>query len=306
MKKVLVIVGPTGVGKTKLSIFLAKKFNGEIISGDSIQVYKGLDIGSAKISDVEKDGIKHYGIDILSCDDNYSVCDFQVMARNHIDEISGVNKLPMIVGGTGLYIKACIYDYEFGVHDTTDSLLYEEYNKKTNDELYEELLTIDENSAKKIHKNNRKRIIRALLIHKVSNESKSDIENRQKHEKLYDAFIVGCTTDREKLYEIINKRVDIMMDSGLEDEVKNLLEKGVTFDNQCMQGIGYKEWKEYFNGNINLDEVKNLIKKNTRNFAKRQYTWFKNQMDVNWIDVNDKKSLDNLVNKIEVWYGQKT
>ena len=249
MKKVLIIVGPTGVGKTDLSIELAKRFNAEIISGDSVQIYKGLDIGSAKITEEEKQGIKHYGIDELSFLDNYSVYDFQKMSRFNIEEICKKNKLPMIVGGTGLYIKSCIYDYEFVMHEPVEFL---DMDDKTNEELYEELKKLDEFSANKIHINNRKRIIRALTLCRLGT-SKTENENNQQHKLIYDAFIVGCTVDRALLYERINNRVLKMIDSGLEQEIKGLLENGLTFENQSMQAIGYKECKDYFLNNISKE-----------------------------------------------------
>ena len=297
MKKILIIVGPTGVGKTDLSIELAKRFNAEIISGDSVQIYKGLDIGSAKITEEEKQGIKHYGIDELSFLDNYSVYDFQKMSRFNIEEISKKNKLPMIVGGTGLYIKSCIYDYEFVMHEPVEFL---DMDDKTNEELYEELKKLDEFSANKIHINNRKRIIRALTLCRLGT-SKTENENNQQHKLIYDAFIVGCTVDRALLYERINNRVLKMIDSGLEQEIKGLLENGLTFENQSMQAIGYKEWKDYFLNNISKEEVISLIQKNSRNFAKRQYTWFNNQMDVNWVNMLDKEEVNNIIDRIEKW-----
>lgn len=303
MKKVLIIVGPTGVGKTSLSIKLAKKFNAEIISGDSVQVYKGLDIGSAKISEDEKEGVKHYGIDTLSCFDNYSVADFQFFARNKINEITDKDKLPLIVGGTGLYIKACIYDYVFAKQNETDAALISHFNKMSNEELYEQLLKTDFKAGEKIHPNNRKRIIRALIINSNSFIKKSELEAMQKHELLYDVFIVGCTMDREILYKKINDRVDLMFDYGLKEEIENLLSQGLTFNHQSMQAIGYKEWRDYFNNEITIEDVKSLIKKHTRQFAKRQYTWFKNQMQVNWIDMNNNDETKQIIRKIEDWYG---
>lgn len=296
MKKVLIIVGPTASGKSDLSIKIAEKINGFIISGDSIQVYKGLDIGSAKISDKDKKGIIHYGIDILSNKDSYSVFDFQKMARNYID--TSLDKFPIIVGGTGLYIKSCIYDYNFSVNkNIVDDSLYKD---KSNEELYDKLLKIDKVSASKIHVNNRKRIIRALMLAESGN-LKSEIEAKQNHSLVYDAFIIGCSMDREILYERINKRVDKMFDDGLLDEVKNLLNSGVDFSNQCMQGIGYKEFKAYFSNEMSIDDVKSLIKKNTRNFAKKQYTWFNNQMDINWVNMLDENEVNSIIEKVVNW-----
>lgn len=293
MNKVLIIVGPTGVGKTEFSLDLAKKYNSSIISGDSIQVYKGLDIGSAKIKDTK--GIIHHGIDILDNKDKYSVADFQKLARNIIEN----NDLSMIVGGTGFYIKACIYDYEFN-EENTDYSIYEEYNDKSNEELYELLKEVDIESTEKIHVNNRKRIIRALIINRQG-ICKSELEKSQKHELIYDVFIVGCTMPREIIYERINQRVLMMIDDGLESEVKGLLDAGLTFDDLSMQGIGYKEWKDYFSGDIDINEVIRLIQRNSRNFAKRQYTWFNNQMDVNWVNMLDEEEINNLKIRIDKW-----
>ncbi|NLC96953.1 MAG: tRNA (adenosine(37)-N6)-dimethylallyltransferase MiaA [Erysipelotrichaceae bacterium] len=298
MKKVLIIVGPTGAGKSEFSIELAKRFNGSIISGDSIQVYKGLNIGSAKITEKEMQNIDHYGIDILENTDNYSVADFQKLARNYIDIIIKQNKLPMIVGGTGLYIKACLYDYNFIKQETNE--VEDDYDTKTNEELYSLLEEVDFESTKKIHINNRKRVIRALRLKNLG-KSKSELESLQKKELIYDAFIVGCSMPRDLLYERINQRVIKMIELGLEKEIKSLLDSGINFDNQSMQGIGYKEWKEYFEGNIDINEVIRLIQRNSRSFAKRQYTWFNNQMEVNWINMLDDKEIEYISTRIEQW-----
>lgn len=294
MKKVLVIVGPTAVGKTDLSLKFAKQFNGEIISGDSIQVYKGFDIGSGKVEDTK--GIIHYGIDMLDAKDTYSVCDFQLFARNCIDEICSKNKLAMIVGGTGLYIKACLYDYEF---DTANNTSYD-FSDKSNEKLYDMLKEIDPISASKIHVNNRVRLERALNIG-LNGEIKSDKEAKQQHELLYDALIIGCTLDREVLYERINNRVSQMVKDGLEKEIRDLLNSGVTFDDQPMKGIGYRQWYDYFNGHKSVEEVTSEIQKCSRQFAKRQYTWFNNQMKVNWVNMALADSYDTIINMVDKW-----
>lgn len=283
MKKVIVIAGPTAVGKTSFSIELAKRYGLEIISGDSIQVYKGLDIGSGKVTKEEMNGVKHHLIDILSPKDAYNVSIFQKMARELID----TSEKPMIIcGGTGLYLKACLYDYSF--ENEKEEAYDPELEKYTNEELYTMLEKSDPIQATKIHPNNRRRVMRSLTIQKNTGKTQSEIEKEQKHELLYDAMIIGCTMNREKLYERINMRVEKMFEDGLENEIKTLLDEGVTFTDTCMEGIGYKEWKEYFQGNMTEDEVKHLIQKNSRNFAKRQYTWFKHQMPVRWYDVTNK------------------
>ena len=294
MKKVLVIVGPTAIGKSGLSIDLAQQFNGAIISGDSIQIYKGLNIGSGKVTNDEMNNIKHYGIDILTPNDKYSVYDFQTNARKQIDEITNNNMLPIVCGGTGLYIKALLYDYTFSIQKDMD---YAIYQNMSNQEIYDELLIKDPKSLDKIHINNRQRLIRALAL--ADNDTiKSEQIDSQQHKLLYDALIIGLTADREEVYKRINNRVDIMFNQGLENEVKNLLNTGVNFDNQCMQGIGYKEFKEYILGNVSIEDTKELIKRNSRRYAKKQYTWFNNQTPIKWYDVKDK---DMLIKEVIQW-----
>lgn len=294
MKKVLVIVGPTAVGKTDLSLHLAKQFNGEIISGDSIQIYKGFDIGSGKIKDMQ--GIKHYAIDCLDVHDNYSVFDFQKLSRKYIDEISQRNHLPMIVGGTGLYIKASLYDYEFSL----DKQEKGDYSAFSNQELYDKLMEIDSVSAQKIHINNRIRLERALDI-AANGEVKSAKEAKQQHHLLYDALIIGCTMDRTILYERINQRVLMMAKEGLKEEVTNLLANGATFDDQPMKGIGYRQWQDYFVNKKSEEEVIGEIQKCSRNFAKRQYTWFNNQLNVHWVNMLDDKAINDMYILIKEW-----
>ena len=294
MKKVLVIVGPTAIGKTSLSIELAKLFNGEIISGDSIQVYKGFDIGSGKVSSVEMDNVKHYGIDILEPNQEYNAYIFQETNRKIIDQITNDHKLPIICGGTGLYIKALLYDYTFSKHDKLD---YSVYDKFTNEEIYQELEKLDPKALKVIHINNRQRLVRALaLAH--NNTLISETKENQKHELLYDALIIGLTSDRETVYNRINKRVEMMFEDGLEKEVLDLLKNNISFKNQAMQAIGYREFETYFNNEITIDEVKTLIQRNSRRFAKRQYTWFNNQTNVLWFDLNKK---EEIINKVKIW-----
>lgn len=287
MRKIIVIVGPTGVGKTKLSIELAKKFNGEIINADSTQVYKNMNIATAKVTEEEKEGIKHYLLDIKDITEDYSVCDFQHDARECIDTIQFKNKLPIIVGGTGLYIKALLYDYKFD-----DNNKKYDYSNLSNEELYNKLISIKSNSN--IHKNNRKRIERALDIYQNTGKI---IENENKTEKLlYDSIIIGLTTNRDNLYNRINKRVDEMFKQGLLAEAKSIYDTNVR-TKAVLTPIGYKELFDYFDGNKSLDDCVELIKQKSRRYAKRQYTWFNNQMDVNWFNV-DYNNFNNTINDV--------
>lgn len=297
MKKVLVIVGPTAVGKSAFGVSIAKRFNGEIISGDSIQVYKGLDIGSGKVTQEEMQGIKHYGIDVLDPKDSYSVYDFQKLSREYIDIITDLQKLPIIVGGTGLYIKSSLYDYSFNEEKKDYDTSF--YDKLDNDALYEMLKEKDYNATLSIHKNNRKRVIRALAIADNETKTKSKNIDEQKHVMLYDALIIGLTVNREELYQRINNRVIGMMNQGLENEIRGLIAQNVSFDDRSMQGIGYKEFKEYLNGDCKIDDVVKLIQQHSRQFAKRQYTWFNNQMPIQWFDVDSE--LDKAMELIEKW-----
>ena len=282
-KKAIVIVGPTGVGKTKLSVKLAKKLKGEVVNADSMQVYKGLDIGTAKIKEVEKEGIKHHLFDIVDVHKNYTIYNYQKDARGAISEIRKKRKIPILVGGSGLYIKAALYDYKL-----VKESFHSEFNELTNKEILEE---IKKHHNTDIHLNNRKRLVREL--NKIKNNS-VNISNI--NEPLYDIIVIGLTTDRDKLYNIINKRVDIMIKDGLIKEVKELYDDKIN-TKAIQTGIGYKELYEYFKGKITLDEAIELIKKNSRNFAKRQYTFFNNQMDVTWFNV-DFDNFDKTVNEV--------
>ena len=262
---VLAIVGPTGVGKTKMSIELAKYYNAIIINVDAMQIYKNMNIGTAKITEDEKEGIKHYLFDRCSLDEEYSVYDYQQEARKLINENSDKNII--LVGGTGLYLKALLYDYKF--NEPSD----DNFDDLTNEELYNLVKEKDPNSD--IHINNRRRLISYLSIPKTKNSNK----------KIIDSIIIGLTTDRDNLYSIINNRVDKMIDNGLLEEAKDLYMK---FPNSraLNTAIGYKELNRYFNHEISLEEAINLIKLNSRHYAKRQYTFFNNQFDIKWFDTN--------------------
>ena len=296
MKKVLVIAGPTAVGKTAFSIRAAKALDAEIISGDSIQVYRGFDIGSGKVTEEEKEGVPHHLIDIMDYDQPYSAADFQKMARKLIDE-SG--KTMIICGGTGLYLKSCLYDYSF--NEESGSFAEEQYEQMTNEQLYELLLKTDPVQAQKIHPNNRRRLMRSLTIAKRTGIPQSEIEARQSHAMIYDAFIAGCTMERSALYERINRRVEMMFEAGLKDEIASLLENGCTFDSPGMKGIGYREWKDYFLGNSTEEEIREEIQKHSRQFAKRQYTWLNHQMPVHWFDVSIPEEHERIMSEIDSW-----
>lgn len=262
---ILCVVGPTAVGKTKLSIELAKKYNAIIINCDAMQVYKGLDIGTAKVTKEEMEGIPHKLLDFVDVNYNYTVFDYQKDARNILKEYKDHNII--FVGGTGLYLKAALYDYRFSIDD--DNKTYDEY---TNEELYDMCLKKDKNCN--IHLNNRKRLIRFL--------NKKDIINVEP-KPLYDIKVIGLTTDRETLYKKINERVDKMLELGLVNEVKKFYNSNIR-SKALLTGIGYKEIYSYLDGKITLDEAIDLIKKNSRHYAKRQYTWFNHQMNVKWFD----------------------
>ena len=285
---VIVIVGPTGVGKTKLSIELAKKLNGEIINADSTQIYKSLDIATAKIKPNEMEGIKHHLIDIKNIDEDYTVYDFQRDCRLKIDEITKKNKTPIIVGGTGLYIKAALYDYKFNIEEKINT-----YENLSNEELYNELIKID--SKTDIHPNNRKRIVRALNYYNNTNEPLSSKIKTNK--LLYDAIFIGLTTDRTTLYDRINKRTDEMVKNGLILEAKKIYDTNIR-SKAVMTPIGYKELFRYFDNEITLDDSIELIKQRSRKYAKRQYTWFNNQMNINWFNVDFNNTINEVLDFI--------
>lgn len=300
MEKVLVIVGPTGVGKTALSVKIATELHGEIISGDSMQVYKEMSIGTAKVTPEETKGVPHYLIDHCSLTEEYHVKIFQELARSYIDDISKRDKLAIICGGTGLYIKSTIYDYQF-LEQEVDEEFMTFLQTMGNDQLWCMLKIVDPNACQKIHQNNRQRLIRAVYMAHTG-EKKSEVVESQQHAPVYDVYIVGLTIDREQLYERINLRVDRMMEEGLFEEISKL----VTLHPDCwelqsFQGIGYKEWKAYFQGEQSIEECVELIKKNSRNFAKRQYTWFHNQMDVHWYDISESGYPSNVIDDIKHW-----
>ena len=297
-KKVVFILGPTAVGKTFFSVKLAKKLNGEIISADSVQVYKGLDIGSAKVTKEEMQGVVHYAIDILEPWEQFSVYDFVEYTKHKIDEIASKNKLPIIVGGTGLYVKALTLGYNFGGVNK-DANLRENLEKlaeeKGNDYLYQMLLEKDKDMAEKTDKNNTVRLVRALEI------ALSDGQKQTGNVDI-DYLIFALVKDRAVLYDAINKRVDTMLANGLIDEVKSLKQKGLTAQNQSMRAIGYKEVLSYLDGEIDYDRMVEILKQHSRNYAKRQLTFLRGMQNVNFVDTSDVSSAEKtILSKVEAW-----
>ena len=299
MKKVLVITGPTAVGKSALAITLAKQFNGEIISGDSIQVYKGFDIGSGKIKDEEMAGVPHHLLDVLQPQESFSVYDFQTLAR---EKIENCEKLPILCGGTGLYLKGCLFDYQFD--KDSQPVKDDPYPELNNEQLYQKLVEVDSEQAKKMHPNNRRRVLRSLHIYQSTGTTQSQHESQQTHTMIYDTFLIGCTLPREQLYQRINQRVEEMFAEGLVDEVNGLLKQGVQFNDQPMRGIGYKEFQPYFEGQQTLEQVKKEIQKHSREFAKKQYTWLNHQFSVRWLDMNSTEDKQQLIKEITSWQSQ--
>lgn len=282
---IYVVCGPTGVGKTKLSVSLAKHFNGIVVNADSMQVYKCLNIGTAKVTEEEKEGVPHMLFDIVSPEDMYTIYDYQRDLRRVIDD--NKDKDIILVGGSGLYIKAGLYDYKFVEEES-----HEDFDEYSNEELFDMVKKKDPTSD--IHVNNRKRLIRKL------NQKETSFDGDK---LLYEAIFIGLTTSREKLYDRINKRVDKMVEDGLLEEVKSLYDEGIR-SKAIMTGIGYKELYEYFDNKISLDEAIELIKSRSRHYAKRQYTWFNNQMDIKWFDV-DFSCFNNTVNEVIKYINEK-
>lgn len=298
MKKVLVIAGLTASGKSSLGVKLAHLLNGEIISADSVAVYRELNIGSAKPSIIEQDGIKHHLIDVVSIKDGYDVAQFQTLARKAIEIIHSKGKLPIVVGGTGLYINALIKDYKFEDEQEKPKMIF----NFSDSQLHSVLLKVDPVSASEIHPNNVKRIKRALESFYFHEKTKLEINERKKDTLLYDAHVLFLQGNRQKMYDRMNSRVDSMMESGLVKEVKDLLNLYPDlFSYKSMSAIGYREFEDYFNGETSLSETVELIKRNTRRFAKRQITWFKHQMACEWIDIFDEESMLSIENNIYDW-----
>ena len=294
MKKIIVITGPTGVGKTKLSVELAKKFSGEIINGDAMQVYKGLNIGTAKIKEEEKENIPHHLFDIKEVTEEYTIYHYQKDARKIIDEVIKRNNTPIIVGGTALYIKAALYDYKLN-NSTKDK---EIYDKLSNEELYNKLIKLDNKAINKIDKNNRRRIINALIHYEENNES---ITENITEKQLYDTIFIGLTTKRDNLYNRINKRTEKMLEEGLIDEVKYYYDKKI-LTKPILNGIGYKEVIKYLEKDIDYETTIEKIKQNSRHYAKRQYTFMNNKLNIKWFETNYEdfsKTIEEVTKYIE-------
>ncbi len=299
-KPLIVIVGPTAVGKTKLSIKLAHRIDGEIISADSMQIYKYMDIGSAKPSTKEQDGIKHYLIDEIYPTQSFSVALFNKLAREYINTIVSKGKLPIIVGGTGLYVNSLTHTMNFTPIISNDKFrkrMRERASQEGVMSLHNELKHIDPLAADKIHHNDLKRIIRALEVYHFTGKPITYYQQLSKHSKVpYNLVQIGLTMDRQMLYDRINKRVDIMMEQGLLEEVKYLKSIGCNRDNQSMQGLGYKELLSYLDNKWTLTEAVDAIKRNTRRYAKRQLTWFKKDKRIFWIDITNITKDEDIVN----------
>jgi len=300
-EKLIVIVGPTAVGKTEISVEIASHLDGEIISADSMQVYREMNIGTAKIQNQEMISlngkkITHHLIDILNPDEDFSVADFQLLVRTLISDINLKGKTPLLVGGTGLYINSIIDPYNFTEKEADIELrkkLYEEAEQWGNYYLYNKLLKVDPDTAKKFHPNDLRRIVRALETFYQTGKTISSIQNEHNHQSLYDLVMIGLFSERDILYQRINQRVDQMIEAGLIQEVYQLLKKGYSSRLKSMQGLGYRQIVAYLTGILTKDEAIYLLKRDTRHFAKRQFTWFKRDQRIKWFNVNDfsKKSL---------------
>lgn len=307
-KPLIILTGPTAVGKTALSVELAKAVNGEIISADSMQVYRHMDIGTAKITPEEKKGVPHYLIDELDPGEDFNVVLFQQLTKKYMADIYAKGKIPILAGGTGFYIQAVLYDIDFTDNDTDFSYrdqLTALLEEKGADHLYEMLKDKDPESATAIHPNNSKRIIRALEYLRLTGDriSEHNKEQREK-ESPYNFCYIVLNKDRAKLYEAINERVDIMLENGLIDEVKKLAAMGYTKDMVSMQGLGYKEILAYLEGEYSLDKAIEILKRDTRHFAKRQLTWFKREKEVLWVDkekfLSEEELLQHLISVLEL------
>lgn len=300
MKKVIVITGPTAVGKTKLSIEIAKRLQTDIINGDAYQIYQKMIIGTAKPTDDEKQGVIHHYMDFLDSSKTYSIAEFQKGVRECIDDLTSKNKVPLIVGGSGLYIDSVIKNYQFLEEKRSNE--QSKYDSLTNEELHQVLANLDPDKASEIHPNNRKRVLRAieLISSNVDNTSRS-----KKNELVYDALIIFLNDNRESLYDRINKRVDKMLADGLIEEVKNIGINNYSMTSKV--AIGYKEVIQYLNNEIDYNEMVELIKKNSRHYAKRQFTWFKNQDNCQVVNINLEdfnKTIDEVYNLITVFLSK--
>ena len=292
---VVAIIGPTASGKTALSIRLAKEIDGEIINGDSMQIYRHMDIGTAKITEAEMEGVPHHLLDIKEPTEGFSVAEYQQLVRGKIEEIQARGKMPIIVGGTGLYVQSVLYDFQFAKQEV-DEAARENYYKELEvlgpEAIHAKLLQMDPAAAASIHPNNTRRVIRALEMAELAGVSRAEEQFNRGDIPLYNHLIIGMDMDREKLYERINLRVDLMMEAGLVEEVRALYDAGIR-DVQAIKAIGYKELYAHFDGLVSLEVAVGQIKQNSRRYAKRQLTYFRNKMDIAWIG-NDWSKIKSL------------
>ncbi|MGE7981152.1 tRNA (adenosine(37)-N6)-dimethylallyltransferase MiaA [Solibacillus sp. NPDC093137] len=292
---VVAIIGPTASGKTALSVRLAKEIDGEIINGDSMQIYRHMDIGTAKITEAEMEGVPHHLLDIKEPTEGFSVAEYQQLVRGKIEEIQARGKMPIIVGGTGLYVQSVLYDFQFAKQEV-DEAARENYYKELEvlgpEAMHAKLVQIDPAAAASIHPNNTRRVIRALEMAELAGVSRAEEQFNRGDIPLYNHLIIGLDMDREKLYERINLRVDLMVEAGLVEEVRALYDAGIR-DVQAIKAIGYKELYAHFDGLVSLDEAVEQIKQNSRRYAKRQLTYFRNKMDIAWIG-NDWSKIKSL------------
>ncbi|WP_423364527.1 tRNA (adenosine(37)-N6)-dimethylallyltransferase MiaA [Mycoplasma sp. P36-A1] len=304
LNKVICIVGATGIGKTKLSIELAKYLNTEIINGDSIQVFKEGNILSAKASLEEQEGIKHHLLDCFELEKRFDIAEFKKQADILINDINKKGKIPIVVGGSGLYIKALLYDYKLDNIKEKSQDVELKYQELDNNELFEYLKEIDLEASLPLHPNNRKRVLRAIDIYENNDVKKSEFINKQNHEMVYDALVIGLTMERTELYNIINLRVDKMLNLGLLKEVEDLTKRyDINSDFQLFQAIGFKEFIPYINQELDIETAIEKVKQNSRRYAKKQTTWFNNQMKVKWINV-DVEDFNNTIKEAKKLVGE--
>lgn len=303
MRKIIVIAGPTAVGKTKYAIEAAKAFNGEVVSCDSMQLYKYMDIGSAKPTAEELAQVPHHLVDIIDPAEPFSVAEYQKLAKAAIEDIFARGKVPVIAGGTGLYLNSILYDMNFS-NAKQDQELRQKLEKEAQEfgpeYIHNKLAKLDADAAQRIHPNNVKKVVRAIEA-AITGENIKDFKECNIKVKDFERILIGLTRDREELYDRINKRVDLLVEQGLFDEVKGLLEKGLTESDISMKGIGYKEIIGYFDQKYPKEEAIDLIKKNTRHLAKRQITWFKRYEDIKWLDISQYEDDNNAIEGMLEW-----
>jgi len=300
-RTIIIVAGPTAVGKTKYAIEIAKAFQGEIISADSMQIYKYMDIGSAKPSKEELAQAKHYLVDEIDPRVDFSAAEYQLLAKNYIEKVFQENKTPIVSGGTGLYLNSLIYDMNFSVMPKQDRFrkeLEQEAKRYGNVHVHSRLKTLDPAAAERIHPNNLKKVIRAIEVFETTGEGIREFQESFIPTKDYDCVLIGLTRDREELYRRIDIRVDHLMEAGLVEEIESLLEKGLTEDSISMKGIGYKEVISYLHGEYDLAEAVRLVKQNTRRYAKRQMTWLRRYQDMNWFNLSEQETEEKALSAI--------